>query len=129
MASRGKPVGLPKSGGRVKKSLDRQQRVLVSAELGHSILAVFELLGGTAAMLEWAHDNQTIFYTQILSRLMPAPQKDPDVEINIRPSASNMTDREAAISIAFCLNKAMHPAPSIKVEYEPVAVQPKEDLL
>lgn len=112
----GRPAGLPKvpGSGRQKKSLDRQQRQLVSAQLAHSILATFEMLGGTAAMVEWAHGNQTVFYTQILSRLMPAPQKDPDIEINVNPSANSMSEREAAIRIAFVLNSAVYqgePAP------------------
>ncbi|OPK06790.1 hypothetical protein [Pseudomonas sp. VI4.1] len=111
MATRGKPVGLPKSGGRVKKSLDRQQRVLISGELAHSILATFELLGGTAAMFEWAAENQTVFYTQILSRLMPAPQRDdPAIEVNTQVNIgdANLTERQAAVRVAFALAKATY---------------------
>jgi hypothetical protein len=125
----GRQAGLPKvpGSGRVKSSLDKNARQLVSAQLAHGILATFEMLGGTAAMVEWAADNKTVFYTQILSRLMPAPQKEPDVEINIGPSASNMTDREAAISIAFVLNKAMYENDLVPVaERVPPLHQPVE---
>lgn len=92
--------------GRKKGSLDRQQRVLVSNELAHSIMGTFVALGGTQAMIEWAENNKTIFYTQILSRLMPAPQKadgddSPLVNINLGGGG----DLEAARRVAFILAK------------------------
>ncbi|WP_191830886.1 hypothetical protein [Pseudomonas fluorescens] len=114
-APRGRAKGCAKTGGRVKSSIDRQQRQLVSAELAYSILATFEMLGGTAAMVEWAADNKTVFYTQILSRLMPAPQKDEaDVVNNTQINVSTMNDREAAVRVAFALSKAVY-------DSEPVA--------
>lgn len=114
MARPGRPPGLPKTGGRVKKSLDKQQRQLVSAELAHSILATFEMLGGTAAMVEWAADNKTVFYTQILSRLMPAPQKDdPDNVYNTQVNIGDMSNMEAARRVAFALAAATYPDPSL----------------
>lgn len=103
--------GSEKSGGRVKGSLDRQQRQLVSGELAYSILATFELLGGTQAMLEWSRANQTVFYTQILPRLFPAPQKEDvdgatfNTQINF-PGSLN-PDVEAARRIAYALAKGM----------------------
>lgn len=121
MATRGRPPGQPKTGGRVKSSLDRQQRQLVSAELAHSILATFEMLGGTAAMVEWAADNPTVFYTQILSRLMPAPQRDDggDIQFNQQVNINNMSDSEAARRVAFALAKAVYESPAIEVEATP----------
>lgn len=110
--------GSAKTGGRQRGSLDRQQRQLVSAQLAHSIMATFELLGSTAAMVEWARDNKTIFYTQILPRLMPAPLKeDPDAQINILNIGVD-SDLEAARRIAFALSKAMHPDPTRVIEAE-----------
>lgn len=126
MAGPGRPSGLPKTGGRQKGALDKQQRQLVSAELGYSILATFEMLGGTAAMLEWASENKTIFYTQILARLMPAPQKDdPDAVTTI--NINNLSEMEAARRVAFMLAKATYADPTVSVEHEPP--HRKEDLL
>lgn len=106
---RGRPKGCVKSGGRVAgKSLDRHQRQLVSSELAGSIMTVFAMLGSTQAMYEWAEKNQTVFYTQILSRLMPAPQKDdPDVVQNTQINVGHLSDIEIAMRIAFALNKGL----------------------
>lgn len=111
MATRGRPPGSPKTGGRVKggKSLDRGARALVSADLAGSILTTFERLGGVDDMLSWAASNRTVFYTQVLSRLFPAPQRDaddPGVHVNVQTSIGN--DFEAARRIAFSLAKAAH---------------------
>lgn len=126
---RGRPKGCVKTGGRVAggKSLDRGQRQLVSAELAGSIMTTFEGLGGTAAMLAWATDNKTTFYTQILSRLFPAPQKDePDIQINQQFNA-NLSDTEAARRIAFVLASACHDDPTVAVrDVTPVEVTPQE---
>lgn len=101
--------GSPKTGGRVRGSLDKVKRQLVSEELAYSILATFELLGGTAAMLKWAGENQTIFYTQILSRLMPAAMKEgADIELNQYTQINGVSDFEAARRIAFVLAKGIH---------------------
>lgn len=110
MATRGRPPGQPKTGGRIAgKSLDRQARALVSADLAGSILSTFEQLGGTADMVKWARQNRTVFYTQILARLMPAPQKDdPDVQINQQINVGNMTELEGAMRVAYALNFALN---------------------
>lgn len=101
-----------KTGGRRRGSIDRGARVLVSNELAHSILTVFQKLGGTAAMVEWASQpqNQTVFYTQILSRLMPAPQKDNDGEGNTFNQQINFNSDPiaAAQRVAFALNLGIH---------------------
>lgn len=119
---RGRPKGCTKTGGRVAgKSLDRHQRQLVSSELAGSIMTVFAMLGSTQAMYEWAEKNQTVFYTQILSRLMPAPQRDdPDVQVN-QVNISHLTNLEAATRIAFALRLGMQ----AKQELE----ERREDLL
>lgn len=121
-APRGRPKGCVKSGGRVAgKSLDKHQRQLVSSELAGSIMTVFAMLGSTQAMYEWAEKNQTVFYTQILSRLMPAPQRDdPDVQVN-QVNISHLTNLEAATRIAFALRLGMQ----AKQELE----ERREDLL
>ncbi|MHA6232726.1 hypothetical protein [Pseudomonas fluorescens group sp. PF-69] len=124
--ARGRPPGSPKipGSGRVAgKSLDKQARQLVSADLAGSILATFEMLGGTAAMVEWAHDNKSIFYTQILSRLMPAPQKDDDSTINNYTQINNLSDRDAAVRVAFALSTALYGDPSVTVEHDAPLVE------
>ncbi|WP_454842639.1 hypothetical protein [Pseudomonas hormoni] len=102
-------IGSPKTGGRIAgKSLDRGARQLVSSSLAGSILETFEQLGGTADMVKWAKDNRTVFYTQVLSRLMPAPQKDdPDVVNNTQINIGDMSAFEAARNVAFALAKAI----------------------
>lgn len=106
---RGRPKGCVKTGGRVRKSLDKGERQLVSAELAGSILTTFERLGGVDDMLSWASANRTVFYTQVLSRLFPAPQRgddDPGVQVNTQVNITN--DFEAAQRIAFALAKAAY---------------------
>ncbi|MNH42858.1 hypothetical protein D3C79_1046450 [compost metagenome] len=71
-------------------------------------MTVFAMLGSTQAMYEWAEKNPTVFYTQILSRLMPAPQKDdPDVQVNTQVNVGHLSDIEIAMRIAFALNKGL----------------------
>lgn len=109
--ARGRPPGQPKTGGRLRKSLDKGERQLVSAELAGSILTTFERLGGVDDMLSWAAANRTVFYTQVLSRLFPAPQRGddhPDVQVNTQVNIGNMSDFEAAQRIAFALAKAAY---------------------
>ena len=42
-----------------------------SGTVKKSIIAVFEGLGSWEAMLAWARENQTIFYTQLYAKLLP----------------------------------------------------------
>lgn len=131
---RGRSKGCAKTGGRVAgKSLDRQQRQLVSSELAGSIMTVFEMLGSTQAMYEWAADNQTTFYTQILSRLMPAPQaaekNDPDVQVNTQINVSRLSDIEAAMRVAFALNKGLIAKQQLNAQRVEAVQQRREDLL
>jgi len=52
-------------GGRPKGSLNK-----VSATAKENIIAVFTRLGGTAAMADWARENQSDFY-KLYARLLP----------------------------------------------------------
>ena len=118
---RGRPKGLTKSGGRVAggKSLDKQARQLVSSELAGSILETFRQLGGTADMVSWAANNRTTFYTQILARLYPAPQKDDEAGNNTFNQFNLGGDSfESARRVAFLLSSAMHPDPSVVIEHD-----------
>lgn len=123
---RGRPKGCAKTGGRVAggKSLDRGARQLVSAELAGSILTTFEQLGGTEAMIAWARANKTVFFTQILSRLMPAPQKDDaDFVQNNQYNFDTLGTVEAARRVAFALALGVHAQqdlePTIEAEIVP----------
>lgn len=101
--------------GRAKGSLDRQQRVLIGNELAADILNTYRLMTykgctGTMALLRWSEDNPTIFFTQILSRLFPAPQKDgedtaPLINFNFSGDEQAL---EAGRRVAFALAKAAH---------------------
>jgi len=58
----------------------------VTSTVKDNILAVFNGLGGTSKMREWAEENQTEFY-RIYAKLLPADIKlsgDPDAPIAIQ---------------------------------------------
>ncbi|MFG0351913.1 hypothetical protein ACF8LD_12890 [Pseudomonas sp. zbq_5] len=79
-------------------------------------------------MLSWASANRTVFYTQVLSRLFPAPQKDdPDVQVNTQVNIGNMSDFEAAQRIAFALAKATHEQALPVIEAERAVPEPAFD--
>lgn len=93
--------------GRAKGTLDKAARVMVSNEMASNILQVFNGMGGTPAMLLWAEANPTIFYTQILSRLMPAPMKpDEDSGPLVNISLGGDAALESGRRVAFLLAKA-----------------------
>ena len=52
----------------------------VGAQAKENIVAVFTRLGGTAAMADWARNNQTEFY-RLYARLIPT---DSTTEIGVR---------------------------------------------
>lgn len=54
-----------KTGGRVAGTPNK-----LSGQAKDNIGAVFNRIGGTAAMAEWANENKTAFY-QIYSKLIP----------------------------------------------------------
>ena len=68
--------GSPKTGGRKKGSLDKAQRVVVTAEIAQDILDVYQLLGGPSYLYKWAKENPKDFILGPLARLMPAAPKD-----------------------------------------------------
>ena len=51
----------------------------LSGTAKENIAAVFVRLGGTAAMAEWAKENQTPFY-QLYSKLLPVEVSNPEGE-------------------------------------------------
>jgi hypothetical protein len=62
--------GTPRSGGRVKGSANKS-----TIEIKQAIEQVFEGMGGIPALLKWANQNPTIFYTNIWSKLLPTSLK------------------------------------------------------
>jgi len=102
--------GLPKSGGRVKGSLDRSQRQVVTNELARDILDVYQGLGGVAFLLEWAKENKTEFVKQALARLMPAYAREGDAPVggDTYNQFNVLSDRDAAMRIAFIMAKGLH---------------------
>lgn len=68
MASRGRPPGLPKTGGRVKGSLDKRKRQLISGEIAADILSAYRSLGGAAFLLAYAQAQPGAFIRDCLSR-------------------------------------------------------------
>ncbi|UVJ45982.1 hypothetical protein NVV94_10795 [Pseudomonas sp. LS1212] len=106
---RGRPKGCVKTGGRVAKSLDKNERQLITNKMAGDILSVYEALGGVNWLLKFAKDQPGAFIAQALSRLFPAPQKDdPDAVFNTQVNINHMTDIEIASRVAFALNKGLH---------------------
>jgi hypothetical protein len=118
-------IGTPKTGGRVKgRSLDKGERQLLTSEMAADLLLVYRKLGGVRWLLKFAQDNPVEFLRQGLSRLFPAAPKDDEVggTYNTQINFNDMSARDAACRVAFLLNSAMHPDPSLIVEHEPVPV-------
>jgi len=65
-----------RTGGRQPGS---QNKVTKTAK--ENVLAVFNRLGGTAAMARWAKENQTDFY-RLYAKLIP---QQVDLEVNVKP--------------------------------------------
>ncbi len=62
--------GTARLGGRVKGTPNKS-----TLEIKQAIEQVFNEMGGAEALLKWAQDNQTVFYTQIWCKLLPASLK------------------------------------------------------
>lgn len=62
--------GTGRLGGRAKGTANK-----MTIEVKQAIEMVYQGLGGVEAMLDWAKDNQTVFYTQIWAKLLPASLK------------------------------------------------------
>ncbi|WP_449439706.1 hypothetical protein [Pseudomonas migulae] len=108
-------IGSPKTGGRVKGSLDKGERQLVTAQMAGDILSVYERLGGADFLFKWAKANPTPFVTNVLQKLMPAAPKDDDTGGgNTYNQINNYGDaRGAALRVAFALSKALHGDPAL----------------
>lgn len=113
------PSGKPKTGGRQKGSLDRQQRQLITEQMAFDVLAVYRGLGGAIWLMEFAKANPGQFVQQCLSRLLPAaPKEDTDVQVNML-SVGNISDLDAAMRIAFALNKGLE----LQKEQQPIEAE------
>jgi hypothetical protein len=110
MAGPGRPRGLPKTGGRVKNSIDREKRKLLTDRMAADLMYCYETLGGREWLLTFARDQPAEFLRQGLSRLFPAPQRDDADQISqsLTINAGDLSDFEAAKRIAFALAKAAH---------------------
>ena len=62
--------GTPRSGGRAKGTANKS-----TLEIKQAIEQVFEGMGGAEALLNWANENPTMFYTNIWSKMLPASLK------------------------------------------------------
>ncbi|UVJ46208.1 hypothetical protein NVV94_12110 [Pseudomonas sp. LS1212] len=108
MATRGRKPGCVKSGGRVKGSLDKNQRQLIGGEIANDILAVYQAMGGAAFLLDYAKTKPEAFIRDCLSRLMPPMARDDAVDIQTNVQINIDTEFEAARRIAFALSKAAY---------------------
>lgn len=129
MTTRGRPPGLPKSGGRTKGTLNKEQRQGITAEIAHDILKVYQAMGGPAFLLEFAKAQPGEFIKQCLSRLMPPvmSRDEPEpVNQSLTINTSGLSELEAAMRVAYALSKAQHmqeqlnaPAPLATRLHEP----------
>jgi hypothetical protein len=62
--------GTARQGGRLKGTPNKS-----TLEIKQAIEQVFNDMGGAEALLKWAIENQTIFYTAIWAKLLPASLK------------------------------------------------------
>lgn len=62
--------GTARQGGRAKGTANKS-----TLEIKQAIEQVFNDMGGAEALLRWAQENQTIFYTAIWAKLLPASLK------------------------------------------------------
>ena len=74
--------------GRPKGSVNRWSRASLDA-----VAEVFENLGGTEAMTEWAREHPSDFYRGIFARLLPT-RMEVDGRIEAASSPREMTDAE-----------------------------------
>ncbi|MNZ10245.1 hypothetical protein D3C78_270850 [compost metagenome] len=120
MAGPGRPRGLPKTGGRVKNSIDREKRKLLSDRMAADLMYCYETLGGREWLLTFARDQPAEFIRQGLSRLFPSPQRDDADQISqsLTINAGNLSEYEVARRIAFILSKGLN-----SLQPEPVTAE------
>ena len=68
----------------------------IGAQAKENIVAVFTRLGGTAAMADWARNNQTEFY-RLYARLIPSESM---AQVNVRDAEDLSTEELLAIVCA-----------------------------
>lgn len=110
MATRGRPPGSPKTGGRVKgKSLDKGERLLITSQMAGDLLAVYESLGGADWLLKFAKANPKEFIQQ-LSRLFPAAHRDDGdlMQQNNQFNFNSLSPLEAARRVAFAISAGVN---------------------
>ncbi|MFW0758940.1 hypothetical protein ACN1C3_30220 [Pseudomonas sp. H11T01] len=122
-------LGAPKTGGRRKGSLDKAERLLLTETMAADILAVYKKLGGVKYLLKVAQERPELFLSQCLSRLLPPPFKDPDVEIqfnNNGPDSWSLIEsgRRVAFVLAAAANAQQQLDITPVVERVPVHPEP-----
>lgn len=104
-------INAPKTGGRKRGSLDREQRKVLTDKMAADLMYCYGKLGGRTWLLEFAKENPGEFIRQGLSRLWPAPQKSDDGDFavqNNQYNVSTMSPVEVARNVAFALNLGLH---------------------
>lgn len=124
MATPGRRPGLPKvpGSGRRRGSLDKQARTQITEKIAGDILRTYQKLGGAKWLLEWAEGNPGEFVRQCLSRLMPPMPRPDDADTVNNTQINVMSDRDAAIRVAYALAKGMHltqPEPVVAEQQRP----------
>lgn len=64
--ARGRPKGLPKSGGRKAGTPNK-----LTQAAKDNIAEAFSLLGGVEGLVKWAQANPTQFYTSLYTKIVP----------------------------------------------------------
>ncbi|MGQ7959884.1 hypothetical protein ACUTAF_19565 [Pseudomonas sp. SP16.1] len=130
----------PPGSGRKRGSLDKAQRQLLTDKMAGDLMAVYAKLGGRKWLLEFAKAQPAEFIRQGLSRLFPAPQRDPDADapgsLHQHLHVNQLSDLEAATRIAFVLSQGAYqtgPSPQescrVPQPIEPVPADPRVSLL
>jgi hypothetical protein len=123
----GHTTGTPKTGGRKRGSIDREQRKVLTDKMAADLVWAYQKAGGRELLLKIALENPIAFLQQGLSRLLPQPiREEPDIQINQQfNNVDSMSDREAASRVAFLLAKAAHDLEDANgTELEPYTYEP-----
>lgn len=127
-------IGAPKTGGRVKGSLDKSERQLLTNAMAFDLMTVYTELGGVKWLKKFAQDNPVEFLRQGLSRLFPAPAKSDDDTGggNTYNQINNYGDeRGAALRVAYALARGVYGDPSVAEQVPGTTsdMRRKEDLM
>ncbi|KZN16199.1 MULTISPECIES: hypothetical protein [Pseudomonas] len=125
----------PKTGGRKRGSIDREERKVLTDKMAGDLMWCYQRLGGRDWLLKFAQDKPEEFLRQGLSRLFPAPQKDdePSGTYNTQINVNNMTAVEAGMRVAYALNLGIQAQRELapvaeRVPEQPVDISPQEAL-